>query len=189
MAKLTAKLRNGQPGASREALRASIIIGRLCGPQESYTNEAMQWGLRHEGSARRSYQFAAGFPVVEEVGCIPHPMIPNTLASPDGLVGTDGLVEIKCPMTHNHIEYLLTGAIPDRYKLQMQWQMACCERDWCDFVSFDPRLPPRMQLYKKRYHRQDAIIIHLEKEVVSFLLEVECAMKDLDTLYPREVSA
>src|SRR5262245_48269845 len=122
MAKITAKLRNGGPGASRDALMGEVIAGRLAGYQgNGFTSEAMQWGTATEPLARRAYQGDILIRV-EEVGCILHPRISYALASPDGLVGDNGLVEIKCPMTHNHIETISTQKINPRYVLQMQWQ-------------------------------------------------------------------
>lgn len=109
---------------------------------------------------------------VKEAGFVDHPTIPNSGASPDGLVGDDGLIEIKCPTTATHIETLLGAAVNDRYVLQMYWQMACTERKWCDFVSFDPRMPEDMKVFIKRFERDDEEITRIEKEVVVFLDEV-----------------
>ena len=103
-------------------------------------------------------------------------------ASPDGLVGDEGLVEIKCPITATHIDTLLTQTVPGKYNTQMQWQMACTGRKWCDFVSFDPRLPKELQLFVKRVDRDDAYIDMLEKEVVSFLKELDAKIEKLNAL-------
>lgn len=104
-------------------------------------------------------------------------------ASPDGLVGEDGLIEIKCPTTATHIETLLNGEIKDQYKLQMLWQMACTGRKWCDFVSFDPRLPEDMQLFIERVHRDDRVIKTVERDVQEFLEEVEKTVNALQNKF------
>ena len=110
---------------------------------------------------------------------MPHPTIANSGASPDGLIGEDGLIEIKCPNTSTHIETLLGGSIPAKYMIQMQWQMACTGRAWCDFVSFDPRMPEEMRLFVRRMERNDEWIVELEKEVAKFLEELDEKQKAL----------
>ena len=110
---------------------------------------------------------------------ITHPRIEMSGASPDGLVGDDGLVEIKCPKTATHIETLLSKTVPGKYNIQMQWQMACTDRSWCDFVSFDPRMPEGLQMFLKRVPRDDAIIKTLEDEIVRFLKEVDSKLEQL----------
>jgi predicted phage-related endonuclease len=104
-------------------------------------------------------------------------------ASPDGLIGSDGLVEIKCPITATHIETLLGQSTPGRYVTQMQWQMACTGRKWCDFVSFDPRMPENMQLFVERIQRNDETIILLEREVMMFLGELDKKVGELKEKY------
>ena len=104
-------------------------------------------------------------------------------ASPDGLVGTDGLLEIKCPFTATHIDTLLSGKVPDRYKTQMQWQMACTGRQWCDFVSYDPRLPEPMRLFITRVPRDNSAIRLMEIEVVAFLEELGDKITALKSQY------
>jgi len=115
----------------------------------------MLWGIETEPQARAAYEFSREVEVVE-TGWVPHWAIENAGCSPDGLVQTDGMTEIKCPNTATHIDTLLNGSIAKNYLLQMQWQMECCRRQWCDFVSFDPRLPLRMQLFVRRIERDEA---------------------------------
>jgi putative phage-type endonuclease len=159
-------------GAGRANYAAELIAERLTGvPADSYTNAAMQWGIDHEAEAADAYAFYADSEL-ETVAFVPHPTIIESGASPDRLVSVDGLVEIKCPNTATHIETLLGGAIPAKYATQMQWQMACTGRAWCDFVSFDPRLPEDLRLFVRRLHRDDARIADLEAEVTAFLAEV-----------------
>lgn len=172
VADVIAKTKNGY-GASRANYRAQLVTERLTGQvAESFQNDAMRWGTETEPQARAAYSFMHDVEVAE-VGMIPHPTIEMAGASPDGLVGTDGLVEIKCPNTATHIETLLSGNVPEKYATQMLWQMACTGRAWCDFVSFDPRLPPHLQMFVKRVPRNDSAIKDLEAEVVAFLAEVD----------------
>jgi predicted phage-related endonuclease len=137
----------------------------------SFSSAAIQWGIDKEPEARAAYEGSIG-DLVTETGFIPHPSIDMAGASPDGLVGDDGLVEIKCPNTATHIDTLLGQSVPGKYVTQMMWQMACTGRKWCDFVSFDPRMPENMQIYVHRVERDDETIAHLEKEVTSFLIEL-----------------
>src|SRR5690606_15666900 len=137
-------------GADRANYHAQLVTERLTGAvAESYTNAAMQWGTDTEPMAREAYSENA-LCVVEEVAFVHHPVIEMAGASPDGLIGDDGLVEIKCPNSATHIGTLTGNPIDRKYILQMQWQMACTERQWCDFASFDPRLPLEMQLHVQR---------------------------------------
>lgn len=162
-----------QWGASRGAYMAELIVERLTGTtQESYINLAMQWGIDTEAEARAFYELAANV-VVRQVPFIDHPRIPNSGASPDGLVGAHGMVEIKCPNTSTHIDTLLGASVDGGYYKQMQWQMACAEREWCDFVSFDPRMPAKMQAKIIRVQRNDDAITELEAEVLTFIAEME----------------
>jgi putative phage-type endonuclease len=148
---------------------------------ESYTNAAMEWGIENEGFARAAYESKTGV-LVDEVGAIDHPTIAMSAASPDGLVGDDGCLEIKCPNTATHIDTVLGGEIAKKYYDQMQWQMACAERDWCDFVSFDPRMPKGLQLFIKRVPRSNLYIHELEGEVIQFLAEVDDKVNKLNAL-------
>lgn len=178
---ILATIRNGNWAASRKNYAAQLVTERLTGKDpEPFTNEAIEWGIAQEAPAREAYTKATGSAVIE-VGFIDHPVIPLAGASPDGLVGDDGLIEIKCPTTATHIERLLAadGAIPENYRLQMIWQMACTGRKWCDFVSFDPRLPEEMQLFISRLERDDKELKHVENEVEIFLNEVAATVAAL----------
>jgi hypothetical protein len=141
----------------------------------------MRWGTEIEPQARLMYEFMTDNDV-EEVGFIVHPGIPDAGASPDGLVGDDGLVEIKCPNTATHIDYLLTSTIPDKYIKQMQFQMACTARGWCDYVSFDPRMPMNLQIKIERVTRDEALIIGIEEAVKDFLAEMMDKLERLSAL-------
>lgn len=178
VADVIARTKSGY-SASRENYLAQLVVERFTGqPTESYTNAAMQWGTDQEPFARAAYEHHTGT-MVEECGLVLHPEISDSGASPDGLVGDDGLIEIKCPSTATMIETLLDDKIPGKYITQMQWQMACTGRQWCDFVCFDPRMPEGLQLYIKRVDRDDAYIADLASEIRKFLAEVEAKVSAL----------
>lgn len=171
IADIIAKTKSG-PSASRTTYAGQLIAERLSGrPAESFSNAAMAWGTEQECFARDAYKMDRLCDVVE-VGFVDHPTIAMSGASPDGLVGDDGLVEIKCPNSATHIDTLLKKQIPAKYVTQMMWQMACTGRQWCDFASFDPRLPEHMQLIVIRLERDDAMIAEIEAEVSAFLAEI-----------------
>ena len=148
---------------------------------ESYQNAAMVWGTETEPKARAAYEAETGS-LVEGVGFVPHPTITMSGASPDGLVGEEGGVEIKCPNTATHIETILGEEPAKKYYDQMQWQMACTGRKWCDFVSYDPRMPEHLKLLVKRVERNDVYIAELEREVSQFLAEVDDKVKKLNEI-------
>lgn len=182
MADILAKTKSG-PAASRANYAAQIVAERLTGVVESsYTSAAMQRGTELEPEARAAYSFMRDVDV-QEVGFILHPTIEWSGASPDGLVGDDGLVEFKCPSTATHIETLETEKVDRRYILQMQWQMACTGRAWCDFASYDPRMPPGMSLFIKRVPRDPELIAELESEVTLFLSEIQKTIDGLRAKY------
>ncbi len=173
IADVMATLKKGGEAATRKNYRVQLAIERLTGCQEEcFVSSAMQWGTDQEPFARQSYEFITGNEVTE-VGFIDHPHIPMSGASPDGLVGTDGLIEIKCPNSATHVEYLMGGTVPSEYVKQMHWQMDCTGRQWCDFVSFDPRLPLELQLFKVRIPRDEALITEIRGAVIDLLQEVE----------------
>jgi len=172
IADVVARTRTGY-AASRANYMAQLVCERLTGKQaESFSNAAMEWGVEQEGPARDAYSAKVG-ELVTEVGFISHPTIPMAGASPDGLVGANGCVEIKCPSTATHIEYLFDRDPPQKYFYQMQWQMACTKTEWCDWVSYDPRLPAELQLLVVRIPRDTDCITILEKEVSEFLAELD----------------
>ena len=168
------------PSASRKNYLAQLVAERLTGTvAESYSNAAMQWGRDTEEQARSTYAFLKGVDVLK-APFVAHPAIPDSGASPDGFVGSDGLIEIKCPNTATHIETLLAGKIDAKYLTQMQWQMACTGTIWCDFVSYDPRMPEHLAIWVKRVARDDAVIEELEGAVRVFLAEVASTVKALE---------
>lgn len=176
-----AKTKSGW-GASRGNYLAELVAERLTGnPANQFTNAAMQWGIDTEPLARAAYSFFRDQDV-SEVGFVEHPTIPMCGASPDGLIGDDGMVEIKCPNTATHISTLLAEKIPDKYIVQMQVQMACAERAWCDFVSFDPRLPERLRLFVRRVERDERRIMELEAAVETFINDIDRTIAELEKL-------
>jgi putative phage-type endonuclease len=158
---------------------AQLVCERLTGQKaDGFTNSAMQWGTETEPLARAAYESLKDV-LVDEVGFVPHPSIIMAGASPDGFVGDDGLLEIKCPNTATHIETLLSQTVPNKYNTQMQFQMACTNRSWCDFVSFDNRLPEELQLFVKRIPRDNMYIRLMEDEIVKFLNELDIKIAQL----------
>lgn len=187
VADVIAKTKSGY-SASRANYMAELIAERLTGvPADKYTNAAMAWGTATEDEARAAYEFQAGV-VVETVGFVAHPAILWSGASPDGLVGDDGLVEIKCPNTATHIDTLLGGSIPAKYVTQMLWQMACTGRAWCDFVSYDPRLPGAMSLFVKRLERDEERLAEITKDVEAFLIELADKEAQLRAKFQKEAA-
>ena len=174
--------KSGGEAATRRNLRARIIAERLTGVcAESFSSSAMQWGIDNEPIARAMFETRNGVDV-EQTGFILHPSIKMTGASPDGLIGDKGLIEIKCPNTATHIDYLLGGAAPSDYHNQMLWQMECTGREWCEFVSYDPRMPDDMQLFEVRFMRDEPRIELLRIGVRKFLLEVDDVLIKLNEL-------
>ena len=180
IADVMAKGRGNAPSATRENYEAQLIAERLTGrPTEGFSSAAMQWGTDNEDQARSAYSFIEDVDV-EEVGFVDHPAIDMAGASPDGLVGTNGLVEIKCPNTATHLRFIENGTIDRRYLFQMNWQMACTGRQWCDFVSYDPRLPENLGIRILRVMRDDELIEELEGEVGRFLASIEDRVRVLE---------
>lgn len=178
--------RSGKPSATRNSYAAQLIVERLTQePPPPFTNAAMQWGTDTEPRARAAYEFVTDRQVVD-VGFIDHPKIAMSGASPDGMVQDDGLIEIKCPNTSTHLATLEGAAIPKKYVYQMQWQMACTGRKWCDFSSYDPRVPLEMQLFTQRVERDDELIDSIESEVAQFLNEIDERVANLRARYMSE---
>jgi len=188
VADMVAKTKSGW-GASRANYAAQLIAERLTGvAAEGYTNAAMLHGTETEPEARAAYCFYSGWDV-QEVAFVPHPTIADAGCSPDGMVGDDGMIEIKCPMTATHLDTLLGQSTPARYIDQIQFQLACTGRAWCDFVSFDPRMPEYLRLFVRRVARDDKRIAELETEAVAFLGEIEARITQLENLYGEKAAA
>ena len=170
VADVLSKIKSGE-SASRKNYKMELVVQRLTNKVgESFTNAAMEWGTEQEPFARMAYEAHTGTFVKEE-GFVDHPTIEGFGCSPDGIVG-EGLIEIKAPNTANHIETVLENKVPSKYIPQMQCQMACTGAKWCDFVSFDPRVPEDLQLFVVRVERDQEYIDAMEVEVKQFLSEV-----------------
>lgn len=173
---IMAKGRNGYEPAARKNYRAQLVSERLTGVKdETYTSAAMQWGVDNEETARLRYELRTGNEPVE-CGFFTHDTL-QAGASPDGLIGDDGLLEIKCPNSATHIETLKKQAVPSQYKWQVQGQLWITGRQWCDFVSYDPRMPSNAQVFITRVQRDDAAIKELEGQITTFLREVEAEVQ------------
>ena len=176
-----ARLKNGNPAADRQKYLTELVVERLTGqPVPAYENAAMRWGTEQEAAARAAYEQRTGV-AVEETGFIAHDVL-MAGCSPDGLVDWDGLIEIKCPYNSAvHIETLLNG-MPAEHTAQVQGQMWITGREWCDFVSFDPRMPEPLQLYVQRIHADPKAIADLAFGVSAFLKEVGAQVEALRRL-------
>jgi len=176
VADVLAKIKSGE-SASRRNYKIQLVSERLTGEkQETYVNQAMQDGIDREFYAREKY--VQQFGEVEEVGFIQHPTL-EAGASPDGLVGTDGIIEIKCPMGSTHTETLMTQDIPSKYVPQVQFQLLVTGRKWCDFVSYNPMFPEHLQVFVKRIEADPVYQKELESEVKQFLEEVDTIINKL----------
>ncbi len=188
VADVIAKTKTGY-SASRANYMSDLIIERLTGSQaDGYTSPAMQWGIDTEPQARAAYELMTNN-TVTEVGFIDHPEIKMTGASPDGLIGESVLIEIKCPNSATHIDTLLGASVPQKYFAQIQWQLECTNRTWCDFVSFDPRMPVNLQMFVKRIGRDDEYIAMLRAEISKFLAELASKLNELANLTVRKDAA
>jgi putative phage-type endonuclease len=188
IADIMARTKSGY-GASRANYMADLICERLTGvPTNGFISQAMQVGIDRECDARAMYAFLRDVSV-ELVGFIDHPTLSMSGASPDGMVGSDGLVEIKCPTAKTHLDTLLGASIPDKYIKQIMWQLACTGRQWCDFVSYNSDLPAEMQLHIERVTRDDGMIKDIESEVRKFLDEIADKVERLRAKYLTQEAA
>ncbi|ANF25995.1 lambda exonuclease family protein [Stutzerimonas stutzeri] len=168
------KGKGGAASATRRNYMMDLLCERLTGNRSGpdlSRNAAVQRGTELEPLARMAYELFADAEVAE-VGLIAHPSIENFAASPDGLVGDDGLIEIKCPHTATHVATLQSGKHDPQYEWQMLAQMACTGREWVDFVTFDDRLPDELQYACFRFERDEARIRQMETEIKLFLEEL-----------------
>lgn len=174
-----AKIAKGE-AATRRNYKVEIVVERLTGlpTPQGYVSPAMAWGTENEPFARAAYELKNDV-MVEQVGFVLHPVMDFAGASPDGLVGNDGMVEIKCPNTATHLQYILDGVPPSDYRNQMTWEMVCSGREWCDFVSYDPRVPEHLQLFVCRYQFNRDRALELETEVRTIDIEVQKILERL----------
>jgi putative phage-type endonuclease len=178
VADILAKTKTG-PSASRQNYLIELALQRVTGTTEpSYSSPAMEWGTKTEPQARVAYEVKSGN-FVDQVAFIDHPSIEWFGCSPDGLVNDRGLIEIKCPNSATHWEYFKYNRPPQKYVIQMQAQMAVTGRDWCDFVSFDPRFPEKSQLLIVSVPRDSEFILYMEAEIKQFLDEVAAEVQQM----------
>ena len=180
-----AYLKRGGETAARMAYKVELVSEQLTGmAAQHYVSAEMLWGTENEPLARAAYEMRSGNDV-DQVGLVLHPSIEQAAASPDGLVGLSGILECKCPTTKTHLGWILAGEVPEEHRDQMHWQMACTGAEWGDFVSFDPRLPSRYQLFIKRLPRDEGRIAELEDGVRLFLHEVDDLIEALNQKMPE----
>lgn len=174
--------KGGAPSVTRANYLAQLVCERLTGkPTEGFINAAMQHGIDTETEAKTAYEFVTGL-TVEDVGFVDHPTVAMSGASPDGLIGDDGMIEIKCPNSATHLATLRGASIDGKYMKQMQWQMACTGRQWCDFASYDPCFPFELQLHVRRVNRDDVMIAEIQSAVRAFLADVDAAVSELNAM-------
>lgn len=171
------------PAASRKNLIVTLALERLTGePEVTFQNDAMRRGSELEPLARGAYEAQTG-ELVETVAFLQHATLPFVGVSPDGLLGADGLLELKCPASqHKHADALFSGAHAAEYRWQVQGQLWVAERAWCDVASYDPRFPDGLQLAIKRVERDDVAIKQLEQECVKANSEVDAMVNKLQQL-------
>jgi putative phage-type endonuclease len=179
VAAVMSKTKDGGESATRRTYKIKLVAERMTGlAQETYKNAAIEWGNEQEPFARMAYE-ASQDVLVEKTGFWKHPSKEWIGVSPDGLVGNDGLIEIKCPNTTTHLEYLWDEVVPTEYRKQIQMQLWVTGRQWCDFVSYDPRLPIKNQLFIQRCERDEKLIATMEQEVDVFLGEIQAIIDKL----------
>jgi len=168
-----ARIKTGEAAARRD-YKTEIVVERLTGQpyDKGFINAEMIWGTENEPLARSAYEMATDC-LVDQFGFVVHAEIEQAGASPDGLVGEDGVLEIKAPKSATHLQYLMDGKVPSKYEPQLSWALACTGRKWADFVSFDPRLPEHLRLFIVRFPRDDKRILEITAEVNVFLREVD----------------
>lgn len=164
---------SGKDSKKRSDLKRELLAERLTGSaMPHFVNDAMKWGIDNERAAKNYYSEVTGN-LTQDCGFYDHPEIALCGASPDALIGKDGLAEFKCPASTTHLDYLMADEVPDKYKPQMVLQMLCTGRKWCDFVSFDPRFKPAQRLFVKRYVPTDDELKAVTKSAADFLDEVD----------------
>lgn len=176
---LLATTKKGTEAAARRNYRAELVAEILTSrATQHYITREMEWGIEQEQFARAAYEVHREI-MVDTCGFVLHPTVDRFGASPDGLVDSDGLVQIKCPNTINHLDWMREGVVPLEHAPQMLAEMACTGRSWNDFVSFDPRLPPHLQLFVCRFYREEPLVAALEAEVVKFTAEIDTLIAEL----------
>lgn len=174
--------KGGEESAKRRQLKIDICAERLTDSMVSrYVNDAMTWGIEHEAEARDRYEEVTGT-LVTPCGFALHGEIAFFGASPDGLVGDDGLIEIKCPTTSTYIAWVADGVVPEQHKAQMTAQLAVTGRRFVDFLAFDPRIKvPERQHFLRRFEPPEADIVAVEDAARAFLSELDALFEQIST--------
>lgn len=189
VADITARTKKGEASASRQNYLTELLLERITGfPTRTFQSDAMRYGQEMEPLARAAYAFDYDYEV-EQIAFATHPSIEMAGASPDGLVGNLGLLEIKCFQPAMHLEVLLSDTVPSEYVKQIQFQLACTEREWCDFCAYNPSFPPAAKMFVKRIPRDDAMIADLEREVRAFLADLDKKLEELNRVMERRDAA
>ena len=175
--------KDGSPSAKSESYMHQLIVERLTGSvAEHFVNRSMLWGIEHEADARNLYEMRFDREVAA-AGFIRHPDFEYTGGSPDGLVAQGGIIEIKCPETWTHLQTLQSQTVPEGYQPQIQWLLACTEREWCDFISYDPRITDhRLQLYARRVPRDEEWIARITQHVAMFEERILAYLRDVSEI-------
>jgi putative phage-type endonuclease len=181
MADVVAKRKSGSivEMACRRDYRMELLCERLTGRTEDhYVSPEMDWGRENEKLARSAYEVVNEV-MTDQIGFVLHPNMDFSGASPDSLVGEDGMLEIKCPKTFTHLQWGWAGVVPEEHQAQMMWGMACAEREWADFLSYDPRLPKGLRIFCCRLHRDEKRIAEMEFEAMIFNAEIDAMITKL----------
>ena len=178
---MLATVKSGE-AAKRRDLRFKLVAERLSGQsqEDGFVNAAMQWGIDKEADAIKAYEARTG-QLVRTVGFCQHEAL-MAGTSPDGLVGDDGIVSIKCPKTATHLSYLRAGVEPDEHRAQNTHELWVTGRRWVDFVSYDPRLPEHLRLLVLRVRRAGVELDDYEARAVAFLAEVDTELQAIRTM-------
>jgi putative phage-type endonuclease len=180
MSDVMATRKDKKEAAPRYNYKKELVYENITGlTWDTYVSPAMDWGTENEPLARAAYEHEHDVEIGDG-GFFLHDEISKFGASPDGLLGDDGLIEIKCPTSGTHLETLLSGEIPEDYIWQMTAELDCTNRQWCDYVSFDPRMPKHLRKFEKRFLRDEARIKEMRDGVCTFLLEVIEMLKKLE---------
>lgn len=173
--------RSGGISKTSESYMVELISEKLTGKQKDFfENDAMKWGTATEPEAREVYSVRNGFVDVEEVAFIVHDEFIGV--SPDGLVGDCGLLEIKAPTTQTQIKRALSKDYSSDYKAQIQAQLWVSGREWCDFVSYDPRINVSASFLQQRVFRDEEYIQEMKSKCDEFVTEMNNRMKLLGVL-------
>ena len=169
----------GGAGKTRKSYMYQLAAEAITGERiETYSNEYMEWGTATEPQARAMYELDSGN-TVEEVSFIKLNEVDKIGCSPDGLIGDDGMIEIKCPKTTTQIETYLSGKMPSGHRAQVQGQLWVSGRQWTDFVSFDPRIDGASSYFCVRVERDEEYIKELSRACHDFAIELQAMVEKL----------